>query len=347
MKKLYQINPFNTLWFKDCYHMAMLPVIVNNLGNAECILYNQFFTYDFSENGITVVSNDFTNLYDILTSKNIECMPFVKVYDLICFVKTAIQTNHCIIIGLDNYYEEIRRDLYMIKHQAHSVLIHGIDTEKEIVNILEQPFFYSYDYKSCCLSFKSLEDGYNNFVERRDGNFKDFFYKQLTSISCIQGLLPSACIISVKEQKKKSKNDLQARERFIESIQSNISEIYEKIECINRFIEDFEKFYLLCNDENNQFIVNNLSEVINNKLIEHYLYSTLFELESDILRLQKSIIIDWGGIRSILSKYMFSKKRIDTHIISSCEKLKRIICSEKIITEAIYQKIQKRGHHNV
>ena len=162
-EKIIKIKPFRDIWFKDCFHMALIPPVIHNLGNADCLIFNHIWRYGYEDNSLLGHLKEFGNVYEILNSKGIKCIPLTNhEEDISGFVIDKLNNNNFVIVGVDNYYERIRKDFYNIKHSGHSILINGYDESKSFFAI-EQPFFYSYEYDICNVDVEDLKKAYLSY----------------------------------------------------------------------------------------------------------------------------------------------------------------------------------------
>lgn len=339
-----KIKPFNDIWFKDCFHMAFLPAIGHVLGNNECVLFNQLYLYHLNNYGITLKCREFHSLYDIAAKKNISCMPFIKVYDIAEFIQMAIRTGHFIIVGIDNYYEEIRKDFFQKKHQAHSVLLYGIEQSLDTkVFVLDQPFFHSYAYQTYQMSFYNLINAYNSYVDRMKDN--SFFANRLSHICCINSIQPSACLI-YNNKLDNQETDRDSRFCFKRELINNHKDIYIHLENILQYKNILEESYSytvtdpICGDK----IIEDLNNLILSKNVEFYVFERLFKADKGRKTLQSEIINGWSFIRAAFSKARFSNKANKLHS-EKCKMLcEDIYRNELLFYNIIFQNIEREGN---
>ncbi|MBU5317320.1 BtrH N-terminal domain-containing protein [Clostridium bornimense] len=312
-KICYDIKPFTDVWVKDCYHMSMLPGIIYTIGNADCVLFNQYFKYALYEDSIVFQNYDYKNVYEILKSNNVKVLPIEKVKNIHRFISEKLQSGNVIIIGIDNYYENIRRDFYKKKHSGHSILIIGVDYLNKRYKIIEQPFFYSINYQYYEIEFEYLEKSYKSFLKNKDDNY--FFYNKLTDTTRINGAIPSICTIDVKALKRQALNEV-IRKHYKEELASKQQEIIDSLCMIQKFRDNFERIYEECKNESRYSldIIKNLNGTINNKILEIYLLKLVEPIEDEMDKISKNVISRWSEIRTILSKYMFSNEYNAKHM---------------------------------
>lgn len=135
------MNIFSECWFKDCHHMALLPVVDELLGSYEYLLLNQIYYYEENDiTGLNIKRIDFLNIYDKLELNGISCQVLYG-KNVISILQENLENSAYAIIGVDNYYESIRDDYFMKQHVAHSLLITKMNYKEKIATVLEQSYF--------------------------------------------------------------------------------------------------------------------------------------------------------------------------------------------------------------
>ncbi len=317
------IVPFDKVWFKDCFHMAFLTITNSILGNADCILMNQFPVYE-CDSFLRVHVNHINPVSSILSSRGISNISFKKVEDINTVIQNSLHNGFIPIVAVDLYDLSVRKDTYRKVHKGHSVIIHECDFDKDLCQIIEQPFMFSYKYRFYFESISCILNGYDDFIKY--SNNDKFFISTIPDICCINGSVPSICLIAA-EKKSKQIRDIQSIKQFIEIWEKNWDTIMDSILQIDSFCNIFVKtvnelkerecfIYL-------QDVVIALNDIILYKRYEEY----IFGLYMDIHNSQESnnIIFYYTMIRAMLSK-MIIRKRIDNNHIFECARMLRIIC---------------------
>lgn len=328
MKKInYSIKPFRDVWVKDCYHMSILPVVMYVKGNGDIILYNQNFEYKKNKIGISYVCNDFENIYINLEKNGIKNIPLLNVQNIEEYIEEKLKKQYLVIVGIDNFYQKIRKDFYKKKHSGHSVLVNGVDIENRIFEIIEQPFFYSLNFDYYRLDYFSLKEAYFSFIDRK--NQKNFFYNELKETTRIKNKeIPSLCSFDVSQRDINS-NNTKSQKTFIKNVYLKEDKYNESLEIILQFKDEFNMLYLKCETENELSLeyIKELSDLINNKIFEKYLYDKM--RLKNISSYLGYIIEKWKYVRMILSKHMFSGIYKSESVENCIMKLQDIYILEK------------------
>lgn len=313
-KILYNLEPFTHVWVKDCYHMSILPGIFFVKGNADCLLFNQYFKYVVEDDVITYKAINLKNVYELLNENGIDIQPILEVENIHDYIKKELNNGNVIILGIDNYFESLRKDYYQKKHSGHSVLICGMDEEKRIYKIIEQPFFFSVNYQMYDISFKEIEEGYKSFLNRKQTSC--FFYNILPDILRVNTEIPSACLINIEKERVKSKEDIFIQNRYLKYLQNNKMEIIQALESVLEFRKKFKEIYISCTEKykEDEFIILKFNELINNKIMEQYLFKLLFQEKNNKYEIYNLIIEKWSKIRMIFSKRIYSNHYVESQI---------------------------------
>lgn len=341
LKCYLEIEPYREIWFKDCFHMALIPAVIHNLGNADCLLLNHYWQYNYCEYGLIGKLHEFQNVYSILNNNGIKCNPCIAIpHEINYFIKDELLKKNYVIIGIDNYYERIRKDYYNIKHSGHSILINGCDDFKRVYNVIEQPFFYSYEYDKYNIEYEDVNLAHLAYIDRI--NDDNFFYNKLTNITRIGDAIPIACTIASKKINSQKEN-LQVRSEYLTRILELEKEKINSLSSIEIFADNFNILYSFCIDENkisNQ-IIRNLNDIINMRQIENYLNKIVLGREFNLENLGKDICKKLITIRTLIAKYMYSHIKQDFHINKGKDILKDLYnCELRYYTE-LYRMLRR------
>lgn len=307
--------------------MSILPGVIYSEGNGEVVLFNQYFKYSLDNACICYKACDNQNLYQKINKETniVISAQTEKPADFHHFLKEKLLQNTIVVVGIDNYYEDIRNDCFFKKHSGHSVLVCGMDEEKKVYKILEQPFFYSYQYKLFEISFDTLEKCFNEFFKRKD--CVEFFYNDLSEATKVNGKNPVLCTMTIGKRKVNPIN-INERKYYQKNWIKNRNEIEEMLECITEYEEKFEGLYKNINEKNYLSIIKDLNILINNKILEGYICGKIIHNKKIQLHIC-NIIDNWKYIRMILSKKIFSQRGNEMHITEGIAKIKTIYLLEK------------------
>ncbi|MCX8130468.1 MAG: hypothetical protein N3I35_10250 [Clostridia bacterium] len=334
-----EIDPFVDVWYKDCFHSSLFPIINHFVGNINPFLIKDVFLYN-TENGEDLPLINFKSkqieerklIYEILDEMGISCKARIVSSDLINDLVEVINNNKPAIIGVDCFYESIRADAYNKEHVAHSLLVYGFNRGEMCFNIIEHSFRFSIDFKPKTITFSDLINSYNGFLE----NLNDYKFTKdrLPSICRINGIFPSFYEFARGDNLQSagtSLNDTKYISKYANYMLNNKDMFSDSVESIKTFTEEFQSVIsgnLFLSGDTNQFL-DNLNNVINNKKAEKYVFCKVFGSQAGIVECFDNVINDWTSIRAFLAKYVYSTIYNKTHMDNCFSKLENIYNQEK------------------
>ncbi|MCP1132761.1 C39 family peptidase [Paenibacillus polysaccharolyticus] len=313
VKVIQGIKPFNHFFYKSCFYNALFPVlewmnrsIYPHITN-DIILYNQNIQ---TPGMLEMVYHNFRDPEQIFVEENYKINTCHRKDDIVNELIQAINLNNPVIIWLDCYFENIRSDMYLNEHWAHTILIIGYNDATQQFAIMEHLNKDSLNYELKWISFDSLKQAYNGFFDLKHSeenpiSYYEFFYQSEDENYSWVG-------------------------RFEDNI-INHQHLYEKgiiqLEQYSRWLKD------VCRDPDHlvQFIepiFSSLNQIVTAKQVEcaRYFY---FDQNQERLQLIGNLLEEWKSIRIIWGKYYFSSVYSYDRISISIDGINRILEMEK------------------
>ena len=294
-KMLDGIEPYNEVFYKNCFYNALFPVI-RYLGREPlAFMVEDVFKYDLSKDSKMKLDVDFIPGRDILeTFSDLEIEVNVKEQssNIINDTIDALLNHRPVIIPVDCYYEPIREDTYQKIHWAHSLLFYGFDLDKQTFNIIEHSDINSLDYQKKEIHFSDVEKAYhgylNYFGEQAKWSFYDF--RELNE--------------------NHTQKSLAYQTMLAHNVLSNKALINDGLKMLHNFTDHFESLSnsqteMLLNIENIIFGINN---IIKWKSAERYRFGKLFEEQTPILNQIADLENKWRMIKLNLERYKESPR---------------------------------------
>jgi len=206
-------------------------------------------------------------------------------------IHEKIEAGYLIIVWVDCYYLSIRADTYHKFHNPHTILIYGIDTEKQLYYAIEHREIESLKYERKLIPFSDIIDGYKSFNETYKTEFfnvKPFHFYKLNEESSYHQNINE---IALDYHNKLLKN-IQTSENKAAIIQSHLG-------TINTYLKNQRVL-----DEKLDDIFTSMNDIINAKKAELYKSEYLFPNEmstalNDIIKL-------WVDLRIPFARYKYS-----------------------------------------
>lgn len=314
-KVLSNIEPFNEIYYRDCYYSALFPVL-RYFGKSICpFLLNDIFLYQIDRNTKMLQLRGYSikTETEILESLSIKCSMKMFTENLTENICSSICSNKPVIVLVDSFYESIRPDAYLKSHFPHFILIYGFDNLQKMFNIVEHRYRESFLFEHRIISYEDIINSYNGVVEN------------LPYCACIPSYREYCLNTDKNSCGNASINNIYISV-FINTMLDKIDEIYNGLEHLKFFKEFFSRH---CFDEkwlkeNADLLIDSFSKLINIKNAERYRISKVFGCHPEIITLIESITSDLNVARGIIGKFKFSFKYNPKSIYNTLSKLTAI-----------------------
>ncbi len=301
IKLLNEIEPFNDIFYKNCFYNAAFPVLRFYNRSVLLFLVNDIIIYTRNEqnNGEYINTEYVSNkpVEKILEEEGLKYQTKKLCNNVIEDIINAISNDRLPIVFIDCFYEPIKLSSYMKEHWNHSLLVYGYDTDQRVFHVIEHRHRDNLTYEKRTLSFDDLEKSYEGYIRN--------FYIDSDSMSYIE--------IYCDDTKNKSDLNIVAdmkryRHILFENTDNQKKLIFERLKIFEKFIREYEE---ISSDEtslheNALKLLNNFNDIINSKNVEKYKIENLFGIESDYSKLIEEICGNWTYVRNALAKYLYS-----------------------------------------
>lgn len=326
-KILNGIQPFNDIFYKNCFYNAAFPVLKYYNKSVLLFLVNDVILYTKNKQGY--INTEYVSIDPVEKLLNDEKLKYeIKgtCVDVIADVINAISKDRLPIVSIDCYYEPIKLSSYMKEHWNHSLLIYGYDKEQQVFHVIEHKHRDNLIYEKRILSFDDLKKSYNGYMENLANANDNMSYIEIYSdfVEIIDSQYH-------EENVDKFKNIL-AENTYLKS---NL--IFERLAVLRDFVKVYTEISM---DESllrreSQIILNNFNDIINTKSVEKYKAQKIFGKQSKHFKLAAEVGECWASIRNVLAKYQFSSVYDKGAFESSIIKLERIHELECLYINAI------------
>ena len=121
------IEPFNELYFKDCFFTLLFSIIIHYKKNIDPIIANESIFYENNDDKsiIRVGYEPIKDYKNVLLNIGIHVTNKITKNDFVPNIITSISENKPVIVLVDCYFEPMIMDAYKKKHLLHSALIYG------------------------------------------------------------------------------------------------------------------------------------------------------------------------------------------------------------------------------
>ncbi|MHB8062595.1 MAG: non-ribosomal peptide synthetase, partial [Ruminiclostridium sp.] len=328
-KILENIVPFNDIFYKSCVYNALFPIVRHYNKSVMPFLINDIITYSFEENKIGVnLDVKFITIKSVETILNeigISARSKIASSDVVNDITTAISRNKPVIIYTDCYYEPIREDMYQKNHWAHCLLVFGYSRSDKKMHVIEHKEVNGLDYDKCTIDYEDIIKAYESYFEvfQRGEKFPTYFEFETADFN-------------LHSTGDAARNEYYSV--FARNILSYKREIMEGLKSLIRFKDNFRK--ITSNEAELTQCIENLFYTINyiitSKSIEKYRIQKLISPECKLIDLIDLVIEEWNVIRSIIGKYLYSKRYRQMSFINAQENLDSIYAYERQFYELLF-----------
>lgn len=307
-KIIENIEPFNEFNLYDCMLHAIFS-ITNHFGrHVYPFLFKSAYKIDL--HGAVFIDSSRKKPENILSEMGIiQCGKNVS-ENIIMDIKNAMVLNRPAVVCLDCYYESIRDDSYMKNHFSHAFLIYGFDDNIEKFHIIEHKYNNSVIYMKRQIGYQDIINCYRSGINTLGlQNYGDTYFEYFA--------MPDF---------EYSLNDRDYYIKYLDDINYNRGLLENNLVELRNNVPDF--ITLISDIDNLDEVINQLSELVDEKNKEKYILLSLFRDDfSNLNLIIDKIINEWTIIRGIIAKMKYSKK-ID----------RRNLDNIKVRKEEIYQK---------
>lgn len=321
-KILEGIEPFNDVYFKNCYFNALIPIgqyfgrdilpfIINDIAS---------YRYKSMEDSDIMDYISMKPLQGILNELGLGSVTDAQSSDIIGDIKTAVSAGRPVVLWIDCYYSPVRADMYLKDHWAHCMVVYGYDDEQQVCSIIEHRHKDNLSYEkkvmkyrdvlNCCKGYldkyymKSMEyPVYQEFYSTGQGNLHDYIF------------------------------------RFASNMLAKQEEVSEGIKTIIAYKKDFER--IACSPDlleaNVESMLTSVNNVINIKNVQKYSILKLFGANFRLIENINEILEKWEYIRKVLAKYMYSSVYKEESLNCAASFITQIHDSEAMYNEELYK----------
>lgn len=332
-KILDNIQPFNDIYFKDCFYNAFFPVVKHFKKDLASFLINEvaMYNYDSTKQGVNFSINykSARAIEEVVKESEIELKTKEESDNVIYDMLEAISDNRPVIIRLDCFYEPIRFDTCNKLHWSHSLLVFGYNIQNRMFHVMEQENMNSLTYSDKVICFDDINKAYKGYLE----NFHSIrglptYYEFARNGNC-SGITANSSVSIAN-----SYTDM-----YLNNIINFKSDIIKGLEYLRTFREDLG---MVVSDTealglNIDELVLVFNEIVKAKYAEKYKYIHLkggYSHEMPLLL--DEIIESYSFIKSLLGKYKYTRRYRDSLAGTVKSKMDLIVKAEWEYHEALF-----------
>jgi hypothetical protein len=293
------MEPFNLFFYKDCFYNSLFSVINKFSGSVWNVLAHEAVFYDYSEDKVLRGKINYyseTPLFAVLADMNISNMTSYSTDFLIDTIRKAIVNETPVIVKVDCYEEDIRKDFYHKEHLDHSLLIYGYDDIEEKFNIIEQSQKNILNYSPVVISYESLKNAADCYVRH--------YHSQFPEEALLTGFMSG---LSDNKGTTDEFSYMNYRLYYLRSLDRMLKQADPLEVIVNELINYLSGYRELENDIDN--VIEELNEIVNARTVEKYKVDYFLRNE-EMTALADTILSNWLSIRLALLNYKFRGNNI-------------------------------------
>ncbi|RCX09096.1 phosphopantetheine binding protein, partial [Anaerobacterium chartisolvens] len=311
------IEPFNEIFYKNCFYNSAFPVAIHFGIGVMPFLANDILVYNYSHGKAKMkLSTDYiprepiTDIMERCGIRMDKCQYGGSITDNI---EESIDRGKPVVLWVDCYYAPIRKDMYLKRHLEHTWLVYGYNKTKRIFNIIEHIHMENLNYEKQLISYDELTTSHNGFME-------NFFSGEDEELFPCCGFEFAQRDNTGHYTKDFKLNALNSRELVL-----------HHLEGLKLFREDYRDTVLreeTLKDSAEEF-TQGINDIISSKRVERYKLVGMLGENSPVLDLIDAVIKSWTDIRRVVAKYMYSSVYRESAILSSIQKLEELCFLEE------------------
>lgn len=307
-KTVFNVNPWNELYYDNCYYSALFAMLLHFNRSITPILLSDFFVYGSKDDVLELTRKRlYDDRADLISQMGIKEDVYTEVDDVIACIRKCIDRDNLPMVWIDCFYESIRPDAYQKNHWGHILLVYGYDDEKETVEFLEHSYTDSFTYKRANMSYSDFKLCYESMKSR----MKDF-----------------SGFIEFSEKDREPVCSL-----TVESVKSYIDYMKKNKEVAYKGIESLFNSISLPDDEMINWLSKALNSILKYKQMERYIYKKGLKCGKTLLKMSTDILMQWRNIFGLLA-HVFDKDKSFTEL-RKC--LYKVAESEKEFLDKAYE----------
>lgn len=290
------IEPFNKLFYKECFYNSLFPVVGYYRKSILPILMNDTiaYSYDPTSNHFKVEYREAKPIHQLLLEQGIEMEEKAVSHSVIEDLQMSIRGSKPVILRVDCFYASKRSDTYHKKHWPHSWLVFGFDDARKLFCVIEHDNIENLTYQKRWVSYDDTVQCYNGYLSHF-GSEKMTYYAFSEHI----GSSLSAAFTSAMD-----------KDQLISSLMQNERLIYTGLEQLNMFTEVIKGALAdarLMQDYSSD-LLDALNQIVNGKIVEKYRFEQLSDRAEDWRGMVDESLSIWKAIRAKTAKSVFASR---------------------------------------
>lgn len=325
------IEPFNDLYYRNCFYNSFFPVVKHFGGSILPYLVNDLLLYHRTD---TEEAQGYELRYEevepqgmLFTEMNLSVQTQYDFGDIKSEIIQCISQGNPVIVWVDCYEIPFRSDVYQKQHVDHTLLVYGFDERTQMFHIIEHDRRENLSYKPCLIAFDDLVRACIGY---------ETHYQQLehrAAYYIIQYYLDAP-------HREPELNEL--KQRFESNLTYNRHRLQESMDVLQQFAAWF--IDASSNEaslkQHAESIIETLNQILNAKQVEGYRLTALYGEDASLLATHRECVEHWETIRKGIVRFFYVPVYQGERIEAIQARLERLLAAEQQFLSQLFHELQ-------
>ncbi|WP_127529467.1 SDR family NAD(P)-dependent oxidoreductase [Paenibacillus kobensis] len=318
------IEPFNDIFYRNCFYNSMFPVIRSFGRSIVPFLANDLVVYEEADGEYAATYSAVQTMEAIFAQSGVRAETRYGSDDIVRELLDGLAGGQPAVVWVDCHELPIRQDAYGKRHIDHTLLIFGFDRRERLFHIVEHDRMENLSYRRRTLPFDDLTRAFDSFMDRyvRTGQH------EATHYYFAPAPLPTGSASDPAVQWARTWHE--GRHTLADSAA-----------VLDRFIADYCR--ITADEESLRTHVDRLVAFLNDaataKRVEIYRLDALLPEAEEERAVLSGILADWEYVRKGMARYMYGDAYRQAAFEVGAERLRRIAEQERMLQQMIVAKL--------
>lgn len=328
---LSHIEPFNDLYYRNCFYNSFFPVVKHFGGSILPYLVNDLLLYQRSDTegtqGYELRYEEVEPQDKLFQQMNLSVHTQYAFGEIKNVLVESISRGDPVIVWVDCYEIPFRNDAYLKQHIDHTLLVYGFDERSQMFHIIEHDRRENLSYKPCLIAFDDLARACKAY---------ETHYQQLEHRAAYY-------VIHHHQDAPYWEPTLhELKQRFECHLAANRLRLQESMTVLQQFAAWFIE--ASSNEESMkqhvESIIEMLNQILNAKQVEGYRLTALYGEEASLLTAHRECFEHWDTIRKGIVRFFYAPIYQKDRIEAIHARWERLIAAEQQFLSQLFNELQ-------
>ncbi|MBH5320334.1 hypothetical protein I6N90_21310 [Paenibacillus sp. GSMTC-2017] len=331
------IEPFNDLYYRNCFYNSFFPVVNHFGGSILPFLINDLIVFQHTDaedaGQYELQYEEIKPLETLFVEQHFTVETRYSYTDITGEFVQSICQGHPVIVWVDSYYIPFRSDTFMKQHVDHTLLLYGYDERNRLFHILEHDRRENLTYKPCVITYDDLIRACRGFQEE---------YQQLEHRVAYYSIEHNS------HAERWQPNLIELQGLFASNVLYNRKRLNESMAVLQQFVAWFKQTSSIevTFKDQVQALVETLNQILNAKHVEGYRLTALYGADAELLVLHRECVEHWETIRKGTVRFLYMPIYQMDRIKAIHERLERLMAAEQHFLSRLIEQLQLTLIHN-